>query len=79
MHLPNDPREQEMLGTPGARSRFLVELLDTTYEAALAGLMREFGCSRGDAVRRLAEGYERRDREKLEALRRSAETISRAG
>lgn len=79
MRLPGDPREAEAAGSVEARLKFYFEFLDAGYEAAVSGLMNELGCSRQEAVQRLAEDYRRRDREKLEALRRAAVLVSRAG
>ncbi|MBI3930151.1 MAG: hypothetical protein HY319_31735 [Armatimonadetes bacterium] len=79
MHLPGDPRENESLGDAETRLRFYVDLLDHSYEAAVQGLMKEFSCSREQAVQRLAESFQRRDAEKLEGMRRAAALLRRAG
>lgn len=78
MHLPGDPREREALGTPQDRWKFYFEMLDFGYETAIAGLMKSHHCERPEAVRLLAQSYQRLDEEKLESLRRAATLMSRA-
>lgn len=78
MHL-NDPRERVSEANVDDLARFYFSMLTFNYEAAISGLMHEFGCAREEAVRRLASSYERLDREKLEALKRQSQHTSRRG
>ncbi len=78
VHL-NDPRERLPESGLDERARFYFEMLNLGFEGAIAGLMQEHRCDRPTAIQKLAESYERLDREKLEALKRQATILSRAG
>lgn len=78
MHL-NDPRELVPEGGLNDRARFYFDMLNLGFEGAVAGLMQELGCDRDEAIRRLAQSYERIDRGKIAARARQAAVLARAG